>query len=67
MSVAAEEITLADQLAEVERELKARVFLYPRMVKDGKLTQNMADTRLRRMEAVARTLRQMTQRGGLLL
>lgn len=51
------EVTLANQIASVERELAMRARVYPRWVKDGKLTQEAADEEVRRMTAVRDTLR----------
>ena len=50
-------ITLADQIACVERELKFRRRLYPHWVATRKMEQAEADTELARMEAVLVTLK----------
>jgi uncharacterized membrane protein len=49
-------ITLAEQLAAVERELAIRRAYYPHRVKAGKMTQSAADEEISCMEAVYRTL-----------
>lgn len=50
-------VPLVEQIACVERELHLRRNVYPRWVKQGKLTQAAADTELRRMQGVLDTLR----------
>lgn len=50
-------VPLEDQIACVERELAMRRNVYPRWVKQGKLSQTNADIEMRRMEAVLATLR----------
>jgi hypothetical protein len=52
-------VTIDEQLACVERELGFRRKLYPRWVRDGKLTQAGADEELVRMDAVLLTLRRV--------
>ena len=49
-------IPLADQIAEVERQLQIMRDNYPRLVREGKITQEMADRRMARFEAVANSL-----------
>ena len=53
-------ISLAAQLAEVEREIKVRRRVYPRFVQNGQVSQETADRQLAVMEAVADTLRRLT-------
>jgi hypothetical protein len=60
------EPSVADMLAEVERELKARAFVYPRLIGSGKLSQAAATRQTARMQAVADHLRRETQKGNLL-
>ena len=50
-------VSLLDQAAAVEREIRMREKLYPRWVRDGKLTQKLADLELERMRAVLNTVR----------
>lgn len=49
-------IPLADQLAEVRREIGMRRKAYPRWVSLGRMTQQQADRSLALMEAVRDTL-----------
>ena len=51
------EFTIAEQIAEVERELAIRKRQYARWVKNGKTNQAAADLQLGRMGAVLETLR----------
>jgi hypothetical protein len=53
-------VTLADQVACVEREIAMRKRVYPRWVGDGMMKQGAADEEIRRMEAVLETLRRLT-------
>ena len=50
---AATEITAADKLKCVERELKMRYRVYPRLVDNGKRTQQWADREIELMEEIA--------------
>lgn len=52
----AEVITLAEQIAEVDRELKLRSRVYPRWVEAEKITPPAAARQLARMQAVRATL-----------
>ncbi len=47
---------LAAQIAEVRREIGHRQALYPRWVAEGRLKQEVAETRLRTLEKVLETL-----------
>jgi hypothetical protein len=49
-------ISLAQQIEEVDRELKMRAAVYPRQVTSGKLRQGEADYQIERLEAVRDTL-----------
>lgn len=49
-------ITIDEQIACVQRERDMRMRLYPRWVRDGKLTQAAADEELCRLDAVLATL-----------
>lgn len=49
-------ITIDHQLAEVRREIGLRKRVYPRWVKDGRMTQVAADEQIAAMEAVRSTL-----------
>jgi hypothetical protein len=48
---------LADQIAEIEREIAMRRRVYPRMVGDGKMSQTKADIQIALMEAARDTLK----------
>ena len=48
--------SIIQQIEEVEREIKLRRDVYPRMVLSGKMRQSIADYHMQRMEAVLRTL-----------
>lgn len=50
-------ISIQQQIACVERELKMRRNNYPRWVNAGNLTQDLADKEIERMEAVLNTLK----------
>lgn len=52
----AQRITLAGQIAEVQREIALRRNTYPRLIGSGKLRQAEAELCSRRMEAVLETL-----------
>ena len=54
---APEDVTIKDQIAEVERELRMREHAYPRWVSTGSLTQEKATRQLLCMRAVLDTLR----------
>ena len=53
-------ISLARQLAEVEREIALRRRVYPRFIKSGQLSPKAAERQIDIMEAVADTLRRLT-------
>jgi len=55
--LAISEVTIAEQIAEIDRELAVRVKVYDRWVKQGKLTQAAADLQTKRMTAARWTLR----------
>lgn len=50
-------VSLAGQIAEVERELTMRKAVYPRWVAAGRIKQDQADARTIAMEAVLATLK----------
>ena len=52
-------ITLAEQIAEAQRELALRKKCYPAWVKSGKLDVGDATYQIRCMEAIVRTLIQI--------
>lgn len=48
--------TIAEQIDCIEREIRFREFVYPRRVRDGKMSQAEADRQIALMRAVAATL-----------
>jgi hypothetical protein len=52
-------ISLADQIAEAQRELALRKRLYPGWIKRGTLTEGQATYYLAAMQAIVQTLRQL--------
>lgn len=50
-------VSLAHQVAEVEREIGLRRNVYPGFVAKGKMRQGEADEHMRRMESVLATLK----------
>jgi hypothetical protein len=55
------EVSLRQQLEEVEHELSMRRKVFPRLVSSGKERQSVVDYRMARMEAVAVTLRRLLE------
>lgn len=55
-------VTLATQIACVEREIKMRERCYPRWVEDGVLSAGRADGELAAMRAVLDSLRYLRER-----
>lgn len=49
-------ISIGQQIEEVEREIKQRERVYPRLVSAGKLKSAYADYQVQRMTAVLKTL-----------
>jgi len=49
-------VSLAQQIDEVQRELRARRDVYARLVASGKMRQSIADFQMQRLEAVLKTL-----------
>jgi hypothetical protein len=49
-------IALADQIAELRRELALRTQVYPKFVASGRLRQKQADQQVARMTAALETL-----------
>jgi hypothetical protein len=49
-------VSLTEQVAAVEREIKMRQRVYPRWVEGGRMTQQKADAEIRAMEAVLATV-----------
>ena len=52
-------ISLAEQIAEAQRELALRKQCYPAWVKSGKLDAGAAQSQIRCLAAMVRTLRQL--------
>jgi len=55
----ADHVTLTEQIAEAEREIKLRERVYPRMIRSRQMSEAMAERRLTLMRAIAETLRQV--------
>ncbi len=56
-------ITIDDQIACAERELRMRHEVFPRLVADRKLSEAFAAHQIAAMEAIVETLRQQKERG----
>lgn len=50
------DVTLEDKIAELERELRTRWHVYPRMVEQGKMNQQDADRKTLILQAVIEDL-----------
>lgn len=50
-------VSIQDQIAEAERELKMREKVYPRQVEQRLMTQKTADLRISLMKAIIETLK----------
>lgn len=57
-------ITLDDQIAEVDRELRQRDWVYPKLIASGKLTTSAAERQLARMRAVRDSLVEAKKAAG---
>lgn len=62
----ADAISLAEQIAEVKRELSLRAFVYPKLIASGKLAQRDAVQRELRLNAVLETLLDLQRKERLL-
>ncbi len=56
-------VTIDDQIACAERELKLRERVYPERVKDRKMSQDFADHQINCQVAIIAMLRQLKERG----
>lgn len=54
-------VPLTDQIAEFERQLQLMKDNYPRLVAEGKITQEQADRRMARFEAGVNSLVELAQ------
>lgn len=54
-------VSMTAQIKCVEREIAMRKRVYPRFVKNGKMTQQEADAELAAMEAVLKTLNEKSE------
>lgn len=54
-------IPIGEQIACVERELRQRARVYPRLIESGRMTKQKADEETRRMEAVLATLQKVAE------
>jgi len=66
VSGAAPRISIEDQVACVEREIRQRARVYPRWVEAGRMTQAKADLENARMAAVLETLQEKAKEGRLI-
>lgn len=60
------DVSLAEEIAAVKRELAMREGVYPRLVSQGKMKQASADLQLRVMRRVLQRLLKAEQSGSLL-
>jgi len=60
---AVKHIPLAEQIAEVKRELAQRQRVYRRLLDNGSLTNEMVERRMLRMHAVLTTLEHLSAQG----
>jgi hypothetical protein len=58
-------VSLAEQIAELDRELRLRSYVYARQVFEGRLSEDTARLRLMRLRAAVHTLRLLERSGGL--
>lgn len=52
-------VSIEDQVAAAEREVKMRRRVYPRRVENGQMTQALADREIAAMEEIAETLKSL--------
>lgn len=64
--MSAPQIPIADQIACVERELRQRARVYPRLVESGRMTPNKSRQETVAMEAVLATLQGIEKEGRLI-
>lgn len=57
------DVTLAQQIDAVEREIRMREQVYPRRIEAGRMTREQADAELLRMRAVLATLQRLALAG----
>lgn len=57
-------ITVANEIAELERELRMRRQVYPRSVASGMLSQTKADRQIALLESAVATLRMLLPSGA---
>lgn len=50
--------SVEDMISEIERELKQREFVYPRLIATGRLTKTRADRQIEVMRAIIEKLRE---------
>jgi hypothetical protein len=55
--------TLAEQIGELKRELGQRAAVYPKWVRNGRITQAKADAQVARMTAALATLERLYAEG----
>ena len=59
--LAGEPIGIEEQIKAVERELRYRARVYPRLIERGSMTEDDADLNVRQMQAVLETLRRVKE------
>lgn len=62
-----DKIPIADQIAEVERELRLRVGVYEKWIENGRLKQSTADLHMARLTAVRDTLKWLAKNEAVIL
>lgn len=60
------ELPAATKLAAVERELKYRRRVYPRLIAEGKMTDGLASTQILVFEAIADDYRKLAEKERLI-
>lgn len=55
-------VTLQEQLEEVNREIEMRKRIYPKWIREQKITPERADSKMRAIKAVAETLRILVEK-----
>jgi hypothetical protein len=58
-------ITLDDMIAELRRELRVRLKVYPKLVRDGRLTQTKAQRQVSMLEATIDKLEALPRDSGI--
>ena len=59
------EYTTEDKLSEIRREIGMRMTLYPRWLKDKKISQQKADKQIGILRAIARDYEEQAKKAGI--